>query len=182
MRIKEIAAVRVRYGYRRIHVVLQREGWEINHKRVYRLYCEEGLHLRSKRPRRHVSAAHRIQREEVRCPNESWSMRLRSSSMAVLVEPSSAGLCTCFISPKDATFYFGADWGYSVDPTTLVRCFIDGRKLYIDQEVYRVGCEIDHFPFARILPLRTMKSTQTRFGVKRGWEACSATTTAKRPE
>ncbi|KKL99672.1 hypothetical protein LCGC14_1812100, partial [marine sediment metagenome] len=52
-----------------------------------------------------------------------------------------------FKTPDDATFYFGADWGYSVDPTTLVRCFIDGRKLYIDQEVYRVGCEIDHCPF-----------------------------------
>jgi len=81
MRIKEIAAVRVRYGYRRIHVVLQREGWEINHKRVYRLYCEEGLHLRSKRPRRHVSAAHRIQREEVCCPNESWSMDFVSDAL-----------------------------------------------------------------------------------------------------
>ena len=52
-----------------------------------------------------------------------------------------------FKTPNDAIFYFGADWGYSVDPTTLVRCFIDGRKLYIDQEVYRVGCEIDHCPF-----------------------------------
>jgi putative transposase len=42
MRINEIAAVRVRYGYKRIHVLLRREGWEINHKRVYRIYCEEG--------------------------------------------------------------------------------------------------------------------------------------------
>ena len=81
MRIKEIAAVRVRYGYRRIHVVLQREGWEINHKRVYRLYCEEGLHLRSKRPRRHVSAAHRSQREEASQPNESWSMDFVSDAL-----------------------------------------------------------------------------------------------------
>ena len=43
MRIKEIASVRKRYGYRRIHVLLLREGWKINHKRVYRLYREEGL-------------------------------------------------------------------------------------------------------------------------------------------
>ena len=42
-RIKEIAAVRVRYGYRRIHVLLRREGWPINHKRVHRLYREEDL-------------------------------------------------------------------------------------------------------------------------------------------
>jgi len=51
-RIKEIATVRVRYGYRRIHTLLQREGWLINHKRVYRLYCLEGLQMRHKPPRR----------------------------------------------------------------------------------------------------------------------------------
>ncbi|MBN1368484.1 MAG: IS3 family transposase [Dehalococcoidales bacterium] len=39
MRINEIAKVRVRYGYKRIYVLLQREGWRINHKRVYRIYC-----------------------------------------------------------------------------------------------------------------------------------------------
>ena len=43
MRIREIAATRVRYGYQRIHVLLRREGWKVNHKRVYRLYREEGL-------------------------------------------------------------------------------------------------------------------------------------------
>lgn len=42
LRIHEIAASRVRYGYRRIHVLLRREGWEINHKRAYRLYREKG--------------------------------------------------------------------------------------------------------------------------------------------
>lgn len=48
-RIREIAETRVRYGYRRIHVLLRREGWEVNAKRVYRLYREEGLQLRKKR-------------------------------------------------------------------------------------------------------------------------------------
>jgi putative transposase len=74
MRINEIAKIRVRYGYKRIHVLLQREGWKVNHKRVYRLYREEGLTLRSKRPKRRVSAAHRILRETARMVNESWSM------------------------------------------------------------------------------------------------------------
>jgi len=51
-----------------------------------------------------------------------------------------------FETPKDAVFYFGADWGFSVDPTTLVRMWIDGRKLFIDYEAYGVGVEIDKTP------------------------------------
>jgi putative transposase len=47
-RIREIAETRVRYGFRRIHVLLQREGWVVNHKRVQRLYRLEGLQLRNK--------------------------------------------------------------------------------------------------------------------------------------
>jgi putative transposase len=47
-RIKEMAQTRVRYGYRRIHVLLRREGWKVNPKRVARLYREEGLSLRAR--------------------------------------------------------------------------------------------------------------------------------------
>ncbi len=47
MRLRELAAVRVSYGYRRLHVLLRREGWRINHKLVYRLYREEGLAART---------------------------------------------------------------------------------------------------------------------------------------
>ena len=42
MRLKDLAASRVRYGYRRLHVLLLREGYQLNHKRTYRLYREEG--------------------------------------------------------------------------------------------------------------------------------------------
>ena len=42
MRIRGLASARVSYGYRRIHVLLKREGWQVNHKRVYRLYCWRG--------------------------------------------------------------------------------------------------------------------------------------------
>ena len=42
-RLGELAAARVRYGYRRLHILLRREGWLVNHKRTYRLYREEGL-------------------------------------------------------------------------------------------------------------------------------------------
>ena len=45
LRIKEICATRVRYGYRRVHVLLRREGWLINHKKARRIYRELGLQL-----------------------------------------------------------------------------------------------------------------------------------------
>lgn len=73
-RIREIAATRIRYGARRIHVLLRREGWLINHKKTYRIYCEEGLNLRRKRPRRRVAAAHRVARPTVSSLNACWSM------------------------------------------------------------------------------------------------------------
>jgi phage terminase large subunit len=51
-----------------------------------------------------------------------------------------------FETPADTVFYFGGDWGFSVDPTVLVRCWVSGRTLYIDYEAYRIGVEIDHIP------------------------------------
>ncbi len=72
-RIKELAAVRVRYGYRRIHVLLRREGWPVNIKRVYRLYREEGLSLRYKRSKKRVSAP-RVTPPPATQPNERWSI------------------------------------------------------------------------------------------------------------
>ena len=55
LRLRDLAAARVRYGYRRLHVLLRREGWRVNHKRVYRLYREEGLGIRVKRRKKRVS-------------------------------------------------------------------------------------------------------------------------------
>jgi len=74
MRVKEIAEVRIRYGFWRIFTLLRREGWRDNHKRVYRIYKQEGLNLRSKRPRRSKSAAHRMERPEVSTIADCWSM------------------------------------------------------------------------------------------------------------
>ena len=51
-----------------------------------------------------------------------------------------------FEAPMDAVHRFGADWGFAVDPTVLVRSHIIGRKLYIDYEAYQVGCEILDIP------------------------------------
>ena len=48
MRLRELAASRVRFGYRRLTVILRREGWRVNPKRIYRLYTEDGLTVRTK--------------------------------------------------------------------------------------------------------------------------------------
>jgi transposase InsO family protein len=47
-RLRELASVRVRFGYRRLTVLLKREGWRVNAKRIYRLYGLEGLEVRTK--------------------------------------------------------------------------------------------------------------------------------------
>lgn len=73
-RIKEIAATRVRYGYRRIHVLLRRESWLVNAKGVYRLYREIGLQLRNKTPKRRVKAKLRDDRRPATRSNETWAM------------------------------------------------------------------------------------------------------------
>lgn len=52
-----------------------------------------------------------------------------------------------FDTPADAIHRFGADWGFANDPTALVRCHIDGRTLFVDQEAVEVGCEIDETPY-----------------------------------
>lgn len=48
--------------------------------------------------------------------------------------------------PEDARPYFGADWGFAIDPTVLVRCWIWARTLYVDREIYRIGVDIDKLP------------------------------------
>jgi len=73
-RIKEICATRVRYGYRRVHVLLRRDGWQINQKKTRRIYRELGLQLRNKSPKRRVKAKLRDDRKVATQPNETWAM------------------------------------------------------------------------------------------------------------
>ena len=74
LRIKEICQTRVRYGYRRVHVLLRREGRDINLKKTHRIYRELGLQLRNKTPKRRVKAKLREDRREATQPNETWAM------------------------------------------------------------------------------------------------------------
>lgn len=60
---------------------MKRDGVHVNHKRVYRLYCEEGLQLRAKQPKRHVSAEHRSKPVKARYPNQYWSMDFVSDQL-----------------------------------------------------------------------------------------------------
>jgi putative transposase len=80
-RMREIAETRVRYGHWRIHTLLRREGWKDNHKRTYRVYKEEGLNLRSKRPRRNKAAAHRMERPDNTGLYECCSMDFVSDAL-----------------------------------------------------------------------------------------------------
>ena len=73
LRIRELAAKRIRFGYRRIHVLLRREGWAVNHKRVYRIYQEENLAVRTK-PRKKLASRPRVPLEPAHRPNVQWSM------------------------------------------------------------------------------------------------------------
>ena len=81
MRLRDLAAVRIRYGYRRLTVMLRREGWRVNTKRVYRLYREEALQVRTKK--RVKSAAQvRITLAEATFANPRWSMDFVSERLA----------------------------------------------------------------------------------------------------
>ena len=74
LRIREIAHSRPRFGYQRIHVMLRREGWPVNKKRVRRLYRLDGLQLRTRIRRRKHMCLHRGPVPVPSAPHERWSM------------------------------------------------------------------------------------------------------------
>ena len=76
MRMRKIAAVRVRYGCRKIPVLLQREGWPVGQSLVMRLYREEGLRLRWTVPRKRRVAVERRERIKPAGPNQVWSLEM----------------------------------------------------------------------------------------------------------
>lgn len=72
-RLRELAEQRRRFGAPRLHVLLRREGWMVNHKRTERLYREEGLALRRKRHRKRAAGV-RVTLLAPTRPNERWAM------------------------------------------------------------------------------------------------------------
>ena len=71
-RLRELAATHVRYGYRRLTVLLRREGWIVNAKRIYRLYDEEDLKVRSVE-RKKIGRRQRVAQGQAIGPNQCWS-------------------------------------------------------------------------------------------------------------
>ena len=81
IRLRDLATARATWGYRRLGLLLQREGWQANQKQVYRLYREKEPGLRRRRPRRRVGAARRQGvPKPARC-NESWSLGFMSDQL-----------------------------------------------------------------------------------------------------
>jgi putative transposase len=80
-RLRELAAVRPRFGYRRLHVLLRREGVIVNHKRVERLYREEGLAVR-RRTRKRVARDGRGRAALPERPNQQWGIDFVSDALA----------------------------------------------------------------------------------------------------
>ena len=72
-KIKEICQTRIRYEYRRVHVLLRREGWMINWKKTRRIYRELGLQMRSKTPKRRMKAALRDDRAPPSRAHQTWA-------------------------------------------------------------------------------------------------------------
>jgi putative transposase len=81
VRLRELAGSRVRYGYRRLTVMLRREGWEVNAKRIYRLYTEEGLIVRTQK-RRQRAQRQRIPSGRATGPDQKWSMDFVAQRLA----------------------------------------------------------------------------------------------------
>ena len=81
-RLREMAQTRARYGYRKIRVLLNREGWAVGKHLVYRLYREEGLTLRHRPPRRRKAVVARVHRPSVTKPNDTWTLDFVADPLA----------------------------------------------------------------------------------------------------
>ncbi len=79
-RLRELAAERRRFGYRRLHILLKREGWAINHKKLYRIYKEEGLSVRKRQGRKRAIGTRSPLPSATR-RNHIWSLDFMSDAL-----------------------------------------------------------------------------------------------------
>ena len=74
MRLRELAKARIRYGYRKLRVLLIRDGWQVGKKLVYRLYREEKLRLQRRPKARRMVSEHSRQKPRAERPNQVWGL------------------------------------------------------------------------------------------------------------
>jgi putative transposase len=176
-RIREIAQTRVRYGYRRIHVLLQREGWNVNVKCVYRLYTEEALQIWNKRPKRKVSAKLREDRRPPEGANDVWSMDFLSDQLFDSRKIKVLTIVDAFSKVSPAidvrSRYTGADVVAALERITEEygtpnSCRVDNGPEFISKDLdvwaYQNGVTLD---FSRSAARQRMLSMRERGGVQR---------------
>ena len=78
--MKDLASERRRFGYRHLHILLKREGWEVNWKKLHRLHREEGLTVRKRAERKRVVGA-RTPIAIPQGPNQRWSLDFMSGAL-----------------------------------------------------------------------------------------------------
>ena len=84
-RLKELSSERRRFGYRRLHILLKREGWHVNWKKLYRIYREEGLTVRKRGGRKRAvgpRAPMATPQGPNQGPNQRWSLDFVSDSLS----------------------------------------------------------------------------------------------------
>lgn len=111
-RLKELAQARPRFGYRRLHVMLLREGWRVNHKRVLRFYREEGLKLRPKK-RKRITSIQRVKPEPTTAVNEIWTMDFVHDTLSCGRKFRALNVFECYGCPQPRVF--GSGGGHLTD-------------------------------------------------------------------
>jgi len=149
-RMKEIADTRVRYGHERIFILLRREGWRDNHKRTYRVYIEEGLNLRSKRPRRSKTAANRLERPVNTGLYECFSMDFVSDALfdgkkfrALTVVDNYSRECLAIYVGQSLK---GADVVYVLNQIKMIRNIVP-KKIQTDNGSEFISKEMDKWAY-----------------------------------
>jgi putative transposase len=148
-RIKEIAEMRIRYGYERITVLLRREGWRVNRKRVRRIYREENLMIRTKTPKRRRAASVREERFVPTELNQSWAMDFMHD---VLDEGSKVRLLTIVDTFSRESLALEAGFGFKSTEVVEVLCRLVAergtpQRIHCDNGPEFVSLQLDQWAY-----------------------------------